>query len=52
MGTRSADYRSFPVLLIPAKDVAFFAEGTEPFVLSSKLPSVVTGVWTKRAAVR
>lgn len=40
------------MLLIPAKDVACSAEGTEPFVLSSELPSAVTAVWTKRAAVR
>ena len=44
MGTHSADYRSFSVLPMSAKDVATFAEAAETFVLSSKLPSVVTGV--------
>lgn len=52
VGTHSADYRSFSVLLMSAKDVDFFTEAAETFVLSSELPSGVTGAWTKRPAVR
>lgn len=40
------------MLPMSAKDVAAFAEAAEAFVLSSELPGVVTGAWTKRPAVR
>lgn len=40
------------MLPMSAEDVVFFAEAAETFLLSSKLPSVVAGVRTKRAAVR
>ena len=40
------------MLPMSATDVAFFTEAAETPVLRSELPSAVTGVWTKRAAVR
>lgn len=40
------------MLPMSAKDASFCTEAAETFVLSSKLPSVVAGVWTKRAAAR